>query len=126
MTRNRSSRTKVVTLWAVQGLLAALFLFAGGMKLAIPADALAQQAHMPGLFLKFIGLAEVLGAIGLILPVLLNIMPRLTSVAAIGLVIIMIGAVSLTIPAGLAAASVPLVVGVMSAFVARGRWQPAV
>jgi len=41
-------------LWIAQGVLAALFLFAGGMKLALPADALAAQSHLPGGFIKFI------------------------------------------------------------------------
>ena len=57
-------------LWFVQGLLALLFLFAGGMKLIMPIEALSAQmaVPLPGAFLKFIGLAEVAGAIGLILP----------------------------------------------------------
>ena len=48
-----SSRTGA-RLWIAQGVLAALFLFAGGMKLALPADALAAQSHLPGGFIKFI------------------------------------------------------------------------
>ena len=51
-------------LWTVQAVLAALFLFAGGMKLILPADALAAQSHLPGAFMKFIGICETLGAIG--------------------------------------------------------------
>jgi hypothetical protein len=58
-----------VLLWSVQGLLAALFLFAGGMKLVLPLEAMATQTGLPGLFLRFIGTAEVLGVIGLIRPV---------------------------------------------------------
>ncbi len=60
-------------LWIVQGLLALLFLFAGGMKLVLPLEALTEQMPQPGLFLRFIGVAEVFGAIGLILPGLLGI-----------------------------------------------------
>jgi uncharacterized membrane protein len=58
-------------LWMVQGLLAALFLFAGGTKLVLSLETLnsmSNQTPLPGLFLRFIGVAEVLGAIGLILP----------------------------------------------------------
>ena len=55
-------------LWIVQGLLALLFLFAGGMKLVLPIEALTEQMPLPGLFVRFIGVAEVLGAIGLIVP----------------------------------------------------------
>ena len=55
---------------------------------------------MPGLFLRFIGLCEVLGALGLILPRLLGIRPGLTPLAATGLVIIMVGATVVTLMAG--------------------------
>ena len=81
-------------LWIVQVLLALLFLFAGGTKLIQPIEVLTQQTPLPGLFVRFIGVAEVLGAIGLILPGLLRIRPWLTPLAAIGLGIIMIGATS--------------------------------
>src|SRR3989442_3981849 len=79
-------------LWIVQALLAAVFLFAGGAKLVLPLDKLTGPVAMPGWFLRFIGVCEVLGAIGLILPGLLRIRPGLTPLAAAGLVIIMIGA----------------------------------
>jgi hypothetical protein len=54
-------------LWIVQGLLTLLFLFTGGMKLVLPVELMTEQMPMPGWFLRFIGVAEVLGAIGLIL-----------------------------------------------------------
>jgi DoxX-like family len=111
------------TLWVVQGLLALLYLFAGGMKLLMPLDALAQQSHMPGLFLKFIGVCEVAGALGLILPGLLRIGHVLTPLAAAGLVVIMLGAASLTVAQmGLGPAVFPLTAGLLAAFVAYGRW----
>jgi DoxX-like family len=113
-------------LWIVQGLLALLFLFAGGMKLVMPIEALTQQTPLPGLFLRFIAVAEVLGAVGLILPGLLRIRPDLTPLAAVGLVIIMIGATALTLAGGdVVPALMPLVVGLLSAFVAYGRWRLA-
>ena len=109
-------------LWIVQGLLAALFLFAGGMKLVMPLEALKGPAPLPGLFMRFIGVAEVLGAIGLILPELLRIRPGLTPLAAAGLVIIMIGATVITVAGGdVVMALVPLVVGLLAAFVSYGR-----
>lgn len=108
-------------LWIAQGILAALFLFAGGMKLAMPAAALAAQSHLPGAFMKFIGIAETLGALGLVLPGLFHIRERLTSLAAAGLAIIMVGAVVTTIVLGQPGAFVPALVGVLAAYVAWGR-----
>jgi uncharacterized membrane protein YphA (DoxX/SURF4 family) len=113
-------------LWIIQGLLALLFLFAGGMKLVLPIEEMTKQMPMPGPFLRFIGVAEILGALGLILPGLLRIRPGLTPLAAAGLVIIMIGATALTLAIGPGApALIPLVVGFLAAFVAYGRWRLA-
>src|SRR4051794_16178768 len=84
-------------LWVVQGLLAALFLFAGGMKLVMPIEAMKGPIELPGLFLRFIGVAEVLGAVGLIVPWLTGIKPFLSPLAACGLVVIMIGATTLSV-----------------------------
>jgi len=75
-------------LWTVQALLAALFLFAGSMKLILPIEAMADPVPLPGPFLRFLGAPEVLGA----MPGLLRIQTRLTPLAAAGLVIIMTGA----------------------------------
>ena len=113
-------------LWIVQALLALVFLFAGGMKLVLPLEQLTGPISIPGPFLRFIGVAEVVGALGLILPGLLRIRPGLTPLAAVGLVIIMIGATALTLAAGeLGAALISLVVGLLAAFVAYGRWRLA-
>ena len=114
-------------LWIVQVLLALLFLFTGGTKLILPLEVLTEQFPLPGLFVRFLGVAEVLGALGLILLGLLGIRPGLTPLAAAGLVIIMTGATVLTLagvaPGGVALALIPLVVGLLSAFVAYGRWR---
>jgi DoxX-like protein len=111
-------------LWIIQVLLALLFLFAGGLKLILPLEALRGPVSLPGPFLRFIGVAEVLGAIGLILPGLLRIRPGLTPLAAAGLVIIMIGATVITLVGGdVAPALFPLMVGLLSGFVAYGRWR---
>jgi uncharacterized membrane protein YphA (DoxX/SURF4 family) len=115
-----------IALWIVQVLLALLFLFAGGMKLVLPIAEMTKQTPLPGLFLRFLGVAEVLGALGLILPGLLRIRPGLTPLAAAGLLIIMIGATVLTLASGgVAAALMPLATGLLSASVAYGRWRLA-
>ncbi|HSP13384.1 MAG TPA: DoxX family protein [Thermoanaerobaculia bacterium] len=111
-------------LWVLQGLLCALFLFAGGAKLAMPIAALEKQSHMSGLFLRFIAVCEILGALGLILPGLLKIRQELTPIAAAGLVIIMIGAVVTSIMQGMAATAIfPGVVGLLCAYIAYARWR---
>jgi uncharacterized membrane protein YphA (DoxX/SURF4 family) len=115
-------------LWIVQGLLVLVFLFAGGMKLVVPMEEMTAQMPipLPDLFVRLIGVAEVLGALGLILPGLLHIRPGLTPLAAAGLVVIMIGAVGYTLAAGdVAPALLPLIVGLFAAFVAYGRWRLA-
>ena len=113
-----------IVLWITQALLAALFLFAGVMKLVMPIEEMTKEIAMPGGFLRFIGVVEVLGAIGLILPWLLRIRPNLTPLAAAGLVIIMIGATAVTLMSGaIATALIPFVVGLLAAFVAYGRWR---
>jgi len=120
----KTSKKTGAVLWIAQGFLALLFLFAGGVKLAMPIAALAQQSSMPGPFMKFIGVAEVFGAIGLILPGLLRIRTELTSIAAAGLVIIMIGATTTTAATlGVGPSLFPLIVGVLSSFVGYGRWR---
>src|SRR5919204_6822649 len=85
-------------LWTIQGLLALIFLFAGGMKLAMSSEELAaaMALPLPILFVRFIAVCEVLGALGLVLPGLFRIRTDLTPLAAGGLVIIMVGAVSTT------------------------------
>ncbi len=111
-------------LWVVQALLAVVFLFAGGVKLLTPPAVLAAQMALPIpiWFIQFIGVCEVLGAVGLILPAALKIRPGLTPLAAAGLVVIMIGATTITAATmGVAMAIMPFVVGVLAAFVAFGR-----
>ena len=86
-----------VTLWIIAGVLAVAFLLAGLMKLAQPKAKLAESGmawteDFSSSQVKLIGLAEVLGAIGLILPAALDIAPILTPIAAAGLALTMLGA----------------------------------
>ena len=79
--------------WVLQGLLAAVFLAHGWMMLAPPPDVAVQMnAMLPRWFSVFIGVVEVAAALGLTLPGLLRIQPRLVALAAAGLVPIMAGA----------------------------------
>jgi hypothetical protein len=116
-----------IALWIIQVLLALLFLFAGGTKLVLSIEQLTamgspNQVHLPGLFLRFIGVCEVLGALGLVLPGAFRVKRALTPIAAMGLVIIMIGATVIgVIGDGIAAGLVPFVCGLLLAFIAYGR-----
>ena len=114
-----------ILLWIIQVLLALLFIFAGATKFVMPVEEMNRQAPvvLPGLFLHFIGVCEILGGLGLILPALLRIKPGLTPLAAAGLAIITLGATVITIKGGIAMAMVPLVVCLLSIFVAYGRWR---
>jgi uncharacterized membrane protein YphA (DoxX/SURF4 family) len=118
-----------ILLWIIQVLLALMFLMAGGMKLWYPIDYLLSmgppnQIVFPGWFMKFIGLCEVLGAFGLILPGLFRRQQHLTALAALGLTIIMIGAVVVTLMGpGFKFAISPLITGLLCALVAYGRWK---
>ena len=113
-------------LWVASALLAAAYLMAGGMKATQPIAKLAAQmkwpAELPRLT-RFVGIAEVLGAIGLILPVLTGILAFLTPLAALGLVVVQVLAIGFHImrkePQILPA---NLVLLALAAFVAWGRW----
>jgi hypothetical protein len=121
---HKETRIGNYALWTVQWLLALLFLWAGGFKLVASLEALKGPVALPGLFVRFIGVAETLGAIGLVLPWLLRIRPILTPLAAAGLVIIMIGATVITLVGGFGAGALfPAAVGILAASVAYFRWR---
>jgi uncharacterized membrane protein YphA (DoxX/SURF4 family) len=119
-------RTRKVSalLWTVQGLLAATFFMTGLMKLTTPMDAIlaSMPIALPAFFVRFLGAAELLGAIGLVLPCLLRIHAGLTSLAAGCLAFIMAGATVYTLLGGGGATAImPLLLGVLAGFVAYGR-----
>ena len=112
-------------LWIVQGLLTALFLASGIPKLVFSAEQMAAPGpiQLPVLFIRFIGVCEILGAIGMIVPGLTGIKPGLTPLAAAGLIVIMIGATVVNIVDGPAWASIlTVILGLMAASVVYGRW----
>lgn len=113
-------------LWIVQILLAIEYLFSGVMKFMMSVEDMNMGAKfpLPGFFIHFIGVCEIVGAIGLILPWLTGIKPVLTPLAAACFVIIMIGATIITLANGLGAlAFIPAVTGLLAAFVAWGRFR---
>jgi uncharacterized membrane protein YphA (DoxX/SURF4 family) len=123
-----TSRTLNRALWTVQVLLALLYIWSGTTKLTLPAAAMQAPGpvHFPTLFYRFIAICELLGAVGLILPSLLRIRPVLTPLAASCLFIIMIGATTVTFMLGMYnAVSLPIIAGVLDAFVAYGRFRLA-
>lgn len=117
-------------LWAVQVLLGLAFGMAGVMKTTAPIAELAANMGWPGtmpeLLVRFIGLSELLGGIGLVLPSLTRIQPKLTPIAAAGLVVVMVLAALLHVARGeFAALPINAVLGGLAAFVAWGRWKAA-
>ena len=109
------------SLWTIQAALALLFMFAGVVKLVMPIEQMTGPVARPGELLRFIGVAEVLGAVGLVLPGLFSIHRELTPIAAGGLVVIMLGATAMTATASAAAWLFPLIVGVLAAMIVSGR-----
>jgi uncharacterized membrane protein YphA (DoxX/SURF4 family) len=121
-----------IGLWVVQALLAVLFLFQGVIKFAPPPNLPATMQWLYDLYKSspalsaFIGVAELAGAAGLILPGLTKIRPRLTIWAAVGLMIVMLLAAIYHLQRG-----EPSIIGmnavvlVLSGLIAYGRWRIA-
>jgi hypothetical protein len=117
-------QTKIVNraLWTAQVLSALLFAFAGASKFLMSPEQLQQgPVALPVGFIQLIGICEIAGALGLVLPGLFRIRTQLTALAASGLAIIMIGATAISAVASVAGAMFPLVVGVIVLFIAIGR-----
>ena|SRR5690242_18843687 len=110
-------------LWVLQVLLALVFLFSASFKLLSPIELVQSQLPLPGLAIRAIGIIELLGALGLILPALLRILPGLTPLAAAGLVLLMTGATLLSpsFTGEATSALLPLVLGLLNAVVVFGR-----
>jgi hypothetical protein len=116
-----------VALWIVQALLALFFALASGApKLLLPPEMLPMPIPLPRPFFLFIGVAEVLGGLGLLLPAIAGIRPGLVPLAAGGLVLVTIGATVYQLAAGeVGNALFAVAVGLLCAFVAYGRWRLA-
>ena len=116
-----------IALWSAQIVLAIVFALAGGMKVSTPATELAKMAPgFPLAFLRFIGIAELAGAIGIILPALTRIAPVLTPLASSGFVVVMASAAILHLIRGqFGEVVVVIVLGALAYFVAWGRFKRA-
>lgn len=117
-----------VLLWIVAAALALAFLGAGLFKLTQPKENLYAKGmtyveDYSATQVKLIGLVELLGAIGLIVPPLVGVAPILAPIAAVGLALTMVGAVLVHIRRGEGAGTVPaIVLGLLAVFVAVGRF----
>jgi len=111
------SKGKLITLWILSGLVAALFLFAGGFKLLKPEMAKTQfvQIGYAAWFAIFIGICEVLGGIGVLIP-------RVAGLAAACLSVIMIGAVYTVVSHHLPGVAVPAVTFLVLIFISYTRF----
>jgi putative oxidoreductase len=127
---NKPSKAMHISLWVVQVLLAAMFLMSGFMKALMPIELLSAMlpwaTSVPTALVKFIGLSELLGGLGLLLPSLLRIKPKLTVWAGVGLGTIMV----LAIPFHISRGETPLIgmnviFMLLSLFVAWGRSKKA-
>lgn len=113
-----------ILLWIIQVLLALLFLYGGIFKLVANLDEAAKFLGVSVLFLRFIGLCEALGGLGLLLPGLFRIKTGLTALAAAGLAVITAGATVITLKsAGIGPAVLPFITCLLCIAVAYGRWR---
>lgn len=116
-----------ILLWVLQALLAAAFLAHGWLLIAPPAAVAAQMnATLPRWFQIFLGVAEVLAAVGLTLPGITRIQPWLVPAAAGGVIVVMVSATIFHLTRGeLGSAATTFVLLVMAVFVAYMRWKVA-
>ena len=126
----KSSNAWHISLWIVQGILAASLIWAAGMKLFQPAETLAGMwpwaGQVPKGLLKLTGLVDLSAGLGLVLPALLRIRPKLTPLAAIGVVVLMVVASVFHISRGEGSQIGPnIVFALLAGFVAWGRYQKA-
>ena len=94
MTNQKNNKAINIALWIAQGLLAVMFIMAGLMKATQPVEALTESlpwvANTPLALVKFIGISELLGGLGLLIPSIFRWKPNLTILAALGLALVMV------------------------------------
>jgi uncharacterized membrane protein YphA (DoxX/SURF4 family) len=126
-TASTSARVANIALWILQILMAALFFWHGQFMAFPPAEMVAMiNANIGSELRVFIGVAEILAAVGLILPGLTRILPHLTALAAAGLMIVMSSATVLHFYRGETASGISaVVIFVLVSVVAYTRWKVA-
>lgn len=125
-TGTQVSKGMNTAIWIGQLILAAMFLMAGVMKSTMPIDKLSVTVtwakDVPEMLVRFIGISEFLGALGLLLPSLLRIRPRLTPVAAMCLASVLLMAIVFHIYRGEAKLiGMHIVMAAMAIFIVWGR-----
>ncbi len=125
-----SSKALHITLWIAQVLLAGMFIMSGFMKISQPIEQLSQMlpwaSQIPSGLVRFIGISEVLGGLGLILPALLRIKPQLTPLAALGLATVMLFAAIFHASRGeFSAIGMNVILSLIALFIAWGRSKKA-
>ena len=130
MANQKNNKAIHISLWIAQGLLVVMFIMAGAMKLSQPIETLTESlpwvTSVPNLLVKFIGLSEFLGALGLLVPSIFRFKPFLTVWAAIGLAVIMILAAIFHATSGeFSAIGMNMILMSISLFIAWGRSKKA-
>jgi putative oxidoreductase len=127
----QSSRQRLgIALWIAQILLAAFYGLTGTLKVSLPIARLSEMLHWPGMygetFTRFLGVCELAGALGLLLPSATRILPRLTLLAAVGLLLLQICAISYHVSQGeFQRLPLNVVLVAATAFILWGRWRNA-
>tara|TARA_R110000868_G_scaffold337359_2_gene598236 strand:- start:18135 stop:18542 length:408 start_codon:yes stop_codon:yes gene_type:complete len=126
MTNYKKNKAIHIALWVAQGILAAMFIMAGLMKASQPLEVLAESlpwvTSTPVGLVRFIGISEVLGGLGLLIPSIFRFKPFLTVWAAIGLAVIMVLAAIFHVSRGeFAAIGMNIVLLAFALFIAWGR-----
>lgn len=128
--KNKNSKALNISLWAVQIILAAMLIMAGTMKSTQPIEKLAAMLpwadQVPAWLVRFIGVSEFLAAVGILLPSILRIQPKLTPLAASGIVVIMILAIGFHVTRGEASMiGINIFIVAAALFIAWGRFLKA-
>lgn len=126
MSKEKKSTILNIMLWVAQVLLAGMFIMAGMMKTFQPIEEIGASLpwvlNTPEVLIRFIGLSELLGGLGLLLPAILRIKPQLTGYAALGLAVVMVLALIFHAVRGeYAATGINVVIVLIAGFVAWGR-----